>query len=272
MMKDSELVNLLNMLLDSSTETEWVEFKHNNAKPDDIGEYISALANSAALQLRDRAYLVWGIDNATHQVLGTNFQPHTNQIGNEELENWLCKLLDPNISFHFHSFLYKDLPVILLEIWPATHAPIRFKGQEFIRVGSYKKKLKDYLSKERDLWQKFQKITFESGIALSGLSAEKLMSVVNYRDFFQLLDQPLPENQSSILEKLEKEEIIIDHCGKYKITNLGAILIAQNLGDFGVLKRKIIRIITYKDVNRLQTIRERMFAKGYAVSFEPILE
>ncbi len=30
-------------------ETEWVEFKRNNDNPEEIGEYLSALANSAAL-------------------------------------------------------------------------------------------------------------------------------------------------------------------------------------------------------------------------------
>lgn len=31
------------------TETEWVEFKVDNSHPQEIGEYISALANAAAL-------------------------------------------------------------------------------------------------------------------------------------------------------------------------------------------------------------------------------
>ena len=36
-------------LLKLPDETEWVEFKHNNAEPQEIGEYISVLSNSAAL-------------------------------------------------------------------------------------------------------------------------------------------------------------------------------------------------------------------------------
>jgi len=42
------------------TETEWVEFKHNNTDPEMIGEYLSALANSAALTERTAGYLIWG--------------------------------------------------------------------------------------------------------------------------------------------------------------------------------------------------------------------
>ena len=43
-------------------ETQWVEFKRNNADPQQIGENISALANSAALDGRPYAYIVWGVD------------------------------------------------------------------------------------------------------------------------------------------------------------------------------------------------------------------
>ncbi|MCI5141246.1 MAG: ATP-binding protein [Candidatus Electrothrix sp. ATG1] len=68
-------------------ETEWVEFKHNNDNPEKIGEYLSALANSAALLGKVTAYMVWGIDNQTHAVLGTNFHPFRCKVGNEELEN-----------------------------------------------------------------------------------------------------------------------------------------------------------------------------------------
>jgi len=43
------IIDLINKLRQQRTETEWLEFKVNNGNPDEIGEYISALANSAAL-------------------------------------------------------------------------------------------------------------------------------------------------------------------------------------------------------------------------------
>ena len=68
-------------------ETGWLEFKHNNAEPQEIGEYISALANTAAVEGKAHAYLLWGIDDARHQPIGTTFDPASKRIGNEELEN-----------------------------------------------------------------------------------------------------------------------------------------------------------------------------------------
>lgn len=53
--------DLVDRLLTTHRECEWVEFKHNNADPAEIGEYISALSNSAALHGRDDGYVVWGV-------------------------------------------------------------------------------------------------------------------------------------------------------------------------------------------------------------------
>ena len=54
------LVSLVRELCRLSAETEWVEFKVNVGKPQEVGEYISALANSAALVGKAFAYVVWG--------------------------------------------------------------------------------------------------------------------------------------------------------------------------------------------------------------------
>jgi ATP-dependent DNA helicase RecG len=43
------LQHLVRQLLALLRETEWVEFKENNANPEEIGEYVSVIANSAAL-------------------------------------------------------------------------------------------------------------------------------------------------------------------------------------------------------------------------------
>lgn len=43
------LTSTVRELLKLPREAEWVEFKHNNEDPEAIGEYISALSNSAAL-------------------------------------------------------------------------------------------------------------------------------------------------------------------------------------------------------------------------------
>ncbi len=125
-------------------ETGWLEFKKNDSDPQDIGEYLSALANAAALDGKANAYVVWGIENDTHEVAGTSFSPTHTKKGNEDLESWLLRLLDPRRHFRFHELTYEDQPVVLLEIPRASGQPVRFKGVEYIRVGSYRQNLKDH--------------------------------------------------------------------------------------------------------------------------------
>ena len=113
--------------------------KVNAYRPKEIGEYVSALANSAALVGKSFAHVVWGISDRDHAVVGTSFNPSAAKVGNVELENWLLRLLTPKINFRFFRVPVDGQSVVLLEIERAFRHPVRFRGQEYIRVGSYKK-------------------------------------------------------------------------------------------------------------------------------------
>jgi predicted HTH transcriptional regulator len=83
-------ISLIERLRQLPEETEWVEFKVDNRNPELIGEYISALSNSATIWNKEKAYVLWGIDNDTHEIKGTSFAPRSTKKGNEEIENWLA--------------------------------------------------------------------------------------------------------------------------------------------------------------------------------------
>ncbi len=70
-MTPTELVALVDRLRALPTETEWCEWKRNHIAPDELGEYLSALANEVSLHRQDCGYLLFGIDDATHAVVGT---------------------------------------------------------------------------------------------------------------------------------------------------------------------------------------------------------
>jgi len=259
-------------LLTQGRECEWLEFKHNNAEPEMIGEYISALANSAALAEVPYAYGIWGICDDDQSVLGTSFSPSTTKIGNEELENWLLRLLNPRVHFTFQSIDYEGQPLVVLQIHAAQQQPVKFKSQEYIRVGSYKKKLKDCPEKERLLWKAFEKSNFEDGIAASSLTAEQVTQKIDYPAYFELQDLPLPSSRARILEQLAEDDLIqATNTGKWDITNLGAVLFARQLSDFKHLKRKAMRVILYKGINRIETLKEIEGNKGYASGFEGLI-
>ena len=266
------LLSLFQELRKLPRETEWVEFKHNNDNPEEIGEYLSALANAAALMGKVHAYLVWGVDDDTHDVIGTTFDPAGAKVGSEELESWLLRLLNPKINFRFYSFQIDDKPVVLLEIGAAFRHPVQFKNTEFIRVGSYKKKLKDFLEKQRELWRVFDRTPFEREIAAEDVTVDELLKLLDYPAYFDLLSLPLPEGRDGILAALVADEMIAaGKGGKWSITNLGAVLFAKRLADFRPLRRKAMRVVLYKGESRVETIREQEGAKGYATGFEGLI-
>lgn len=249
-------------------ETEWVEFKHNKVVPDEIGEYISALSNSAALHGKPFAYLVWGIEDETHRIVGTDFQPHKRKVGNEELENWLLTQIEPRIDVRIHEGEVEGKSIVTFEIQPAPNRPVRFKSNEFIRIGAYKKRLHDHPEKERELWRVFERRPFEMGVAREA-NSDDVLSLLDYPNFFRLMKRPLPENKSAILEVLSSENIISPSLGYgFDITNVGAILFARDLNQFGRLSRKSLRVVFYKGDSRVETIREQIGVKGYAIGFE----
>ena len=266
------LLGLVRELCNLPHETDWVEFKVNYRKPHTIGEYISALANAAALHGKAHAYMLWGVENGTHVVAGTKFSPVTAKKGNEPLETWLLRLLNPRINFRFHEVMVDELRVVLLEIERASRHPVAFNGIEYIRVGSTKRKLKDYPEKERTLWRVFDRVSFEEGIADERLSSEDILLLLDYPKYFDLLNVPLPDGRVAILDALRRDRLIAPcEAGGFNITNLGAILFAKNLGDFPRLKRKAIRIIQYVGTGRIETLREYEDTKGYAAGFDELI-
>jgi len=265
----------LNILLEEfkalPQESEWVEFKHNNSNPQEIGEYISALSNSAYLENKEFGYLVFGIEDKTHKTLGTTFKPRETKISTQEMENWLVTQLEPKIDFKIFEFAHQEKNIVIFQIDAANNRPVSFKGIAYIRIGSYKKKLKEHPEKESKIWQKSKNIIFEKELALKNISADKVLELLDYPSMFRLLNIPLPPNRDAILAKLEEEKLIVVRLKKYSITNLGAILFANDLNSFEGLERKAPRVIVYKGNNKLKAIKEQEGKFGYGVAFERIV-
>jgi ATP-dependent DNA helicase RecG len=269
---ENYLQDLLRELIALPRETEWVEFKHNNGHPQEVGEYLSALANSAALTGKAKAYIVWGINDENHAVLGTDFEPQASKVGNEEIENWLLRQLAPKIEFRFDTVVLEEKRLVLLSIDRAFRHPVQFAGVEFIRIGSYKKKLKDYPEKERALWRIFDAKPFEALLAAEKIGADEVLKLLDYPAYFDLMQRPLPEQREGILQALAADRLIEQaEGGRWNIRNLGAVLFAKRLSDFSSTKRKAMRVIVYKGTGRVQTLREQAEESGYATGFKRLI-
>lgn len=179
-MDQGRLEQLIRDFVSLPSETETVEFKANSFNKEDIGKRISALSNSANLHDRKKAYLVFGIQDITHNIVGTNFLPTQEKIGNEQLEFWLSKHIDPSIDFRIHEFEFEEHRIVLFEIPPAFNQPIKFNNIAYIRVGSATPKLSDYPEKESKIWNNINKKSFEKGIAKENLTIPEVLKLLDY--------------------------------------------------------------------------------------------
>ena len=269
-MNNQELNTLLERLIQEG-EAEYIEFKHNNLNPEAVGEYFSALANSAALHKKSFAYLVLGVEDDTLSIVGTNRSFKKEKVGKEEVGNWLINRLAPRIDFRVYEFEANNgKNVILCQVPAAKNQPVRFSNEAYIRVGSAKRKLQDFPEKEQKLWEK-PAANFELEIAKHGVSAADVVALLDTQSVFDLLLKiPYPTTQKGVIEKMIDEKLVERSNGHFNITNLGAILFAKDLTLFD-LERKAPRVIKYKGKSKFLTEKDEIGKSGYGTGFQRLM-
>lgn len=135
-MYSHELEQVLERLR-SAGESEVVEFKRASRRFDTnmIGEYVSALSNEANLRNAEAGWLVFGIDDKSRAVVGSDYREEPGRLDGLKIQ--VHQETDPGISFRdIHVLDHADGRVILFEIPPAPRGfPIAWKGHYFARAG-----------------------------------------------------------------------------------------------------------------------------------------
>jgi ATP-dependent DNA helicase RecG len=130
------LTSLLDNLI-TTWENEVVEFKQagNDYDTDKIGEYFSALSNEANLRSVDAAWLVFGVNNKSRQVVGTDYRPQAERL--QSLKMQIAGCTEPSITLrNIHELQHADGRVVLMEVPPAPRGmPIAWKGHYYARAG-----------------------------------------------------------------------------------------------------------------------------------------
>lgn len=136
-MDNQDLIKLVEELRALPKEKEWVEFKSGNATANDkFGQYISAISNAACIHNQAFGYFIFGINDETHLLEGTNFKFKSRKEGNEELELWVRRLLLPSVKFQFFSCRYGKFYLEIFRIPAAVGEPTHFKKIPYIRFDS----------------------------------------------------------------------------------------------------------------------------------------
>ena len=133
-----ELNTILNNLI-GNWEDEVTEFKQakKDYSTDDIGKYFSALANEANLRELPKGWLVFGINNKTRSVVGTDYREDYERL--QSLKMQIAENTEPSITFREIHVLNDNNPnqrVVLFEIPVAPKGmPIAWKGHYYARAG-----------------------------------------------------------------------------------------------------------------------------------------
>lgn len=268
-----ENIELLVKRLCKEKECEWLEFKHNNPEPEMIAKDVCALANGASLCEKDCSYMIWGVDDISHEIAGTTFNPYSYRKGNEEFLNWLQRMLSDNADYKFDSVEIDAKPVVVLTIRKALDKPVMCCKKEYVRVGSSTKELNDVPAVKVQLWEKLRFAKFETLVLKTDLGDNEVIKLLDSQLYFELQNMHIPTSNEGILHYFEEDGLVkIQANGLYSITNLGAILLARHLEDFPSLERKAVRIVRYKGNGKTEILKQFASNKGYSVDFERILD
>ena len=264
--ENMDLKKLVAGLCEYSDELEWFKFKENWFEPDALGEYISALSNAAAFHHRGFAYFVWGINDKTHEVVGTIFNQYCH-YHQEPYQNYLARNLSPSINFSFEEAVINEKRVVVLMIPAAEEIPTSFKEKRYIKIGSSKVNIRDYPKREIQLFKmldgreetietraaKYQDLTFSKlfgyygskGIVLNRQTFEKNLGLRNSHGEYNVMAQLLSDDSHMPLRVSIFE-------GKTKGSNLFSIR------EFGndCLLYSLDAILRYGDVLNLIQVDE----------------
>jgi predicted HTH transcriptional regulator len=162
-------------------------------------------------------------------------------------------------------------------VWVVSDVEHKIVGTQFtpskLRVGN--EELESWLSHHLNpkVGFQFRGVSFECEIAAKNLSAERVLELLNWQEYFRLVGVPEPKSTTAVLESLANERLIKkDIAGQWSITSIGVIALAKRLADFSNLSRKAIRIISYEGKNKLETRYERVWESGYASQFEDLVK
>lgn len=182
----------LNKILDElllNPENECVEFKkaENNFDIDTLGKYFSALGNEANLKNKQYSWIVFGIDDKTHELTNTNFYSGSNF---NKVKKQISDNTTDNIGFiEIYEFTKDNKRVIMFQVPAASGTPINWKGFPYGRNG-------------------------ESISPLTPNKIEQIKATANYDWSRQIIEVATIDNLDKDAIKLAREQFKVKYKGK----------------------------------------------------------
>jgi ATP-dependent DNA helicase RecG len=232
-----------------------------------LTEHLSALANQPG-----GGYLVFGVNSA-----GT-----PRGLDEAEVEftvNHLANLgragLEPPLALDHAVEEYDSARLLFVHVAESAVKPVHLRGKgledAFIRSGGTTRKASRQeigtmmLNSRTPRWEELR-----ASVLLPDM---ELTVKLNVGPIFKMLERPVTTTAEETADWLEAERFIVrEPAGGGYVTNLGAIAAAGKLADFPDLSRKTVRVVVYDGLNKAKTKQEQEGAKGYAISFQGLMQ
>ena len=268
-----EIEKVLEYLRIRDNECTWIEVKEEQIDEDKLGKTISAIANSCLLEEKEYGYILIGVKDKVWEVVGTSKKFANFHVkGGQDIELYLKTMLFPEINFYFFDeIIIENKKISVVKIESASHTPIAYKKETYIKIGSHNKKLKEFPETAKKLWIKVSGFNYENTVVKKDIEVKELLELLDYKEYYRLLRREVPLKKEHIIKDFVKEKYAVKDIQNYNITALGGLLLANDLNDFD-LSRKGIRVIFYKGVTKTEILEQRWGNKGYANGFTNLMK
>lgn len=265
--KEDAIRNLHNSLHPVKVELNELDWKSGlSEKSERLAQHISAFANQIG-----GGTFAFGVNNDTTLFTPTREQAESivDRMGNIARNNlhFPIKLEHASVEYEGQGILF-------------VHVPEQFDKPVYLRSGTiydsyYRSAGQTHkMSRQQvhDMIATKEGIAFEDRIAVPGLSAEQIITLLDFAEFYRLTGKPTPTSAGNIVEGLADYGFCKKQENGWAITNLGAALFARDLRKFHSLEFRYVVVRQYKGANNLDISAETFFYEGYAISLDKIVK
>ncbi|MDR2805475.1 MAG: putative DNA binding domain-containing protein [Dysgonamonadaceae bacterium] len=258
---------LKNSLSPIPVELNEIDWKSDlSPKTDRLAQHLCAFANQ-----KGGGFFVYGVNNdaTMFSVTKANADTIIKKLGNIAMHN-----LSQSIQIQHDTIEYEGNVLLFIYIPEQTEKPVYPRGQTI--YDSYHRSAGQSVKMSKEavkfMISASHGISFESQIAMSDLSEKEVLELLDYKRFYERLDKNVPKSTDTILSTLIEYDFVLQGENSLDITNLGAILLANDITKFRHLKGKTVRILRYTGTSNLVLDKEHTFVCGYAAGFEEMVD
>ena len=264
--KEKAIKTLKDSLFPVPAELNELDWKSGlSTKTDRLAQHISAFAN-----YKGGGMLVYGVNND-----GTCFNMSKEDIDLtiEKLGNIAKNNLCYSIQIDHSVMEYEGYSLLFIYIPEQKEKPVYLRGRDIFDAyhRSAGQTVKMSKNQVKAMIAESQGITFEQQAAKEAQTVEQVLALLDYKAFYERLDRNVPSSTDTILSKMSDYGFCERNGELWNITNLGAILYANDLRDFPTLSGREIVIHKYVGSNNQQQEFEQHITRGYAAAFEDLI-